>query len=111
MNPGSSFEDQAMVVATRDHPSRTLDGFFQDGAFLKLREVSLQYSFSPALAQRFHGRSLSLVATARNVTKWTTYRGVDPESDFVATTGSDSPSEFQTVAAPSYLIFRLNIGF
>jgi TonB-linked SusC/RagA family outer membrane protein len=111
MNPNASFEDQAMVVATRDHPARTLDGFFQDGSFIKLREVSLQYSFAPSLAQRLRARSLSFVATARNVAKWTDYRGVDPESDFVATTGSDSPSEFQTIAPPSYLIFRFNVGF
>jgi TonB-linked SusC/RagA family outer membrane protein len=111
MNPDASFEDQAMVVATRDHPSRTLDGFFQDGSFVKLREISMQYSFSPQLASRLRARSLSFVATARNVAKWTDYRGVDPESDFVATTGSDAPSEFQTIAPPSYLILRLNLGF
>ena len=111
MNPNSSFEDQAMVVANRDHPSRTLDGFFQDGSFVKLREISLQYTFAPSIAQKLRARNLSLVATARNVAKWTDYRGVDPESDFVATTGSDTPSEFQTIAPPSYLIFRVNFGF
>jgi TonB-linked SusC/RagA family outer membrane protein len=111
MNPDASFEDQAMVVATRDHPSRTLDGFFQDGSFVKLREISLQYSFSPSFANRLRARSLSVVATARNVATWTDYRGVDPESDFVATTGSDAPSEFQTIAPPSFLILRLNLGF
>jgi hypothetical protein len=71
----------------------------------------MQYSFSPQLASRLRARSLSFVATARNVAKWTDYRGVDPESDFVATTGSDAPSEFQTIAPPSYLILRLNLGF
>ena len=111
MNPDASFENQAMVVATRDHPARTLDGFFQDGAFVKLRELSLQYSLSPSFANRLRARSMSLVLTARNVATWTEYRGVDPESDFVATTGSDTPSEFQTIAPPSYLILRLNLGF
>jgi TonB-linked SusC/RagA family outer membrane protein len=111
MNPDASFEDQAMVVATRDHPARTLDGFFQDGSFVKLREISLQYSLSPQLASRLRARNMSIVATARNVAKWTDYRGVDPESDFVSTTGSDTPSEFQTIAPPSYLILRLNLGF
>src|SRR6185503_6266593 len=39
MNPKSSLEEQAMVVATLNHPSKTLDGFFQDGDYVKLREA------------------------------------------------------------------------
>ena len=112
MNPGADFQDQAMVVATRDNPAKTLDGFFQDGAFVKLRELSVSYQLPNTLAQRYaHMRNVTLVGTARNLYTWTKYRGVDPESDYVATTGSDSPSEFQTIAAPTYFIFRINLGF
>ena len=39
------------------------------------------------------------------------YRGTDPESDFTATDGTDAPAEFQTFAAPTYFVFRLNLGF
>lgn len=110
MNPKASFEEQAMVVATRDHPSRTLDGFFQPGAFTRLREITAQYNLPASWAARLAGsRSVGLVFSARNVGLWTKYRGVDPESDFVATTGSDVPSEFQTIAPPSYFIVRVNI--
>lgn len=99
-----------MVVATRDHPSRTLDGFFQPGAFTRLREITAQYNLPASWAARLAGsRSVGLVFSARNVGLWTKYRGVDPESDFVATTGSDVPSEFQTIAPPSYFIVRVNI--
>lgn len=111
MNPQASFEEQAMVVATRDDPTKTLDGFFQSGAFVKLRELSAQVSLPTTLASRIHARSISLVGTARNIHTWTKYRGVDPESDYTATTGGDTPSEFQTLAAPTYFIFRVNLGF
>ena len=37
--------------------------------------------------------------------------GVDPESDFSATDGGDTPSEFQTFAAPMYVILRVNLRF
>lgn len=110
MNPKASFEEQAMVVATRDHPSRTLDGFFQPGAFTRLREVTAQYTLPASWAARLAGsRSVGIVFSARNLGLWTKYRGVDPESDFVSTTGSDTPSEFQTIAPPSYFVFRVNI--
>ncbi len=111
-NPESSFEEQAMVVATRNHPAATLDGFLQDGDFLRLREVTLQYSLSQDMAQRlFRSRGVSLVLTGRNVARWTDYRGVDPENDYNITTGTDNAGgDFQTVGIPSYYILRVNIN-
>jgi TonB-linked SusC/RagA family outer membrane protein len=112
MNPNASFEEQAMVVATRDHPSKTLDGFFQPGSFVKLREISATYTAPEAVVARLRGaRSLSFTASARNVKTWTNYRGVDPETDFTASETSNVPQDFQTVGPPSYFIFRLNVGF
>jgi TonB-linked SusC/RagA family outer membrane protein len=112
MNPNASFEEQAMVVATRDHPSKTLDGFFQPGAFVKLREVSATFTAPESMLGRLRGaRSLSLTASARNLHTWTNYRGVDPETDFTASETSNVPQDFQTVAAPTYFILRLNVGF
>lgn len=112
MNPNASFEEQAMVVATRDHPSKTLDGFFQPGSFVKLREVSATFTAPENLVARLPGaRSLSFTASARNLKTWTKYRGVDPETDFTASETSSTPQDFQTVGPPSYFIFRLNVGF
>jgi TonB-linked SusC/RagA family outer membrane protein len=112
MNPNASFAEQAMVVATRDHPSKTLDGFFQPGSFVKLREISATFTAPESFLTRLRGaRSLSFTASARNVHTWTNYRGVDPETDFTASETSNVPQDFQTVGPPSYFIFRLNVGF
>jgi hypothetical protein len=112
LNPNASFEDQAMNIAANEHPSRSRDGFFQPGAFVRLREASVQYTFSPELAQRLvKARSLSVVLTGRNLGLWTKYRGADPESAFNTTSGTEAPSEFQTVGPPSYFLFRVNLGF
>jgi hypothetical protein len=111
MDPSSTFEDQAMTVATLNDPSQTLDGFFMPGAFIKLRELSVQYTLPARLASALKARTANIVFSARNVTKWTKYRGVDPENDFTASGGGDNPSDFQTFGAPSYFIFRLNLGF
>ncbi|GLC25992.1 SusC/RagA family TonB-linked outer membrane protein [Roseisolibacter agri] len=113
MNPKASFEEQAMVVATRDHPSKTLDGFYQPGAFVKLREVAATFTASPEFARRFvRGRTFSVTASGRNLALWTNYRGADPETDYTASeAGENTPSDFQTVAPPSYFVIRLNVGF
>jgi TonB-linked SusC/RagA family outer membrane protein len=115
MNPAASFEEQAMVVATRDHPSKTLDGFFQPGSFVRLREATVSYRLPETLVSRVgRARSLTLTATARNLVRWTNYRGADPETDFQAseaTQGANVPQDFQTVAPPSYFVLRVNVGF
>ena len=112
LNLNAEFVDQATNIAANEHPARTLDGFLQSGAFVRLREVSAQWTVSSSLAKRLvRGRSLSLVVSARNLKLWTKYRGTDPESGFNTTNGTDAPSEFQTVGPPSYFITRINIGF
>ena len=112
MNPNASFEEQAMVVAHLNHPTRTLDGFFQPGAFWKLREVTLRYTVAPRyLAWARGAKSADLVLTGRNLGTWTKYRGVDPENDFQVTDGGDVPSDFQTLGPASYYILRISLGF
>ncbi len=111
-NLDAELVDQATNIAANEAPQRTLDGFLQDGGFVRLREASLEYTFSPALAARLlKARSLSVVLSGRNLRLWTKYRGVDPESGFNTTSGTDAPSEFQTIAPPSYFIFRFNLGY
>lgn len=111
VNPAASFEEQAMVVATLDHPSKTLDGFFQSGAFVRFRELSATYTAGSRVAKLARARSASITLTARNLGRYTKYRGVDPETDRNASVDSDSPDEFQTIAPPSFFVLRFNFGY
>ena len=111
-NLKAEFVDQATNIAASETPQRTLDGFLQDGGFVRLREASLEYTLSPTLASRLlKARSLSVVLSGRNLRLWTKYRGTDPESGFNTTSGTEAPQEFQTIAPPSYFIFRINLGY
>jgi len=112
MNPNASFEEQAMVVASRDHPSRSIAGYIQPGDYLRFRELAITYTLPTEIVNRL-GRlsAVSLNLSARNIAHWTRYRGVDPETDRSAGDANDTPDEFQTLGPPSYLIFRVNIGF
>ena len=111
-NLKADFYDQATNIAANEHAARTLDGFLQDGGFVRLREASVEYTLPTTLASRlFKARSLSMVISGRNLGVWTKYRGVDPETGFNTTSGTEAPQEFQTIAPPSYFIFRLNVGY
>ncbi|MHB1298547.1 MAG: TonB-dependent receptor domain-containing protein, partial [Gemmatimonadaceae bacterium] len=110
-NPNASFEDQAMVVAALNHPARTNAGYMQPGAFTRLREISASYQLPASITSLVRSRDASVTFAARNVARWSKYRGVDPENDYTVTDGGDLPSDFQTFGSPSYYILRLNIGF
>jgi len=108
----ADFIDQAANIAANEHSARTLDGYLQPGAFVRLREMSVQYTVAPALASKLmRAKSLNIVLTGRNLFLSTKYRGTDPESGFNTTSGTEAPSEFQTVGPPSYFIFRVNVGY
>lgn len=111
MNPYAPLEVQAVTTAALEHPAKTNAGYFEDGAFVRFRELSAQYTFADETAARFFkARSANVVLSARNLKKWTKYRGVDPESDFTGAAG-DTPSEFQTLGPASYFTFRVNVVF
>jgi len=110
-NPNASFEEQAMVVAAIYAPQKTLDGYMQPGAFVKWRELSATLELPPQMFSRLGARNASLVFAGRNLHLWTRYRGTDPESDYTATSGNDTPNEFQTFAAPTIYQLRINLGF
>ena len=111
MNPDATLAEKAATTAALEHPARTNAGYFQDGEFVRWRELSLQYNFSGQNAMRLlRARGANVVAAMRNVKLWTAYRGVDPESDFTGSTG-DAPSEFQTLGPPTYFTFRINLTY
>ena len=106
----ASLFEQARTVMVREHPSRSVAGFFEDGDFLRFRELALTFTPDQDWAARvFRGRSITATLAARNLgILWTKYTGVDPES--FGTTG-DAPSSFQAFGPPTYYTFRLTLGF
>ncbi len=58
------------------------EAFMEDGSYVKLREVSLSYTFP----LRYWGmQSATVSVTGRNLAIWTNYTGVDPETNLGGT--------------------------
>jgi TonB-linked SusC/RagA family outer membrane protein len=56
--------------------------YIQDGSYLKLREVNLSYNLPDGLTATLFGRGIRyarLSLTGRNLLRFTSYRGLDPE--------------------------------
>mgnify|MGYP003287088781 CR=1 FL=1 len=50
-------------------------------SLLKLRELSLAYTFNQPWVQRAGFSTIDLRLAGRNLAMWTDYRGLDPESN------------------------------
>lgn len=65
----------------------------EDGSFVRLREVSLTYTATSAIAAKVGAKDLSVTLSGRNLFLWTNYLGTDPEVNAIGRTdggGRDS---------------------
>jgi TonB-linked SusC/RagA family outer membrane protein len=101
--------DQARNVASSSASNpTTVMGYIENGQFWKLREVSAALTLPDRLAQRIRARDAQLVFSARNLHTWTSYTGVDPESNYGT---GDVQTDFSTLAPRTSLNLRLNLHF
>lgn len=68
---------------------------YVDGSFVKLRNVTLAYTFPSNIASKLKMQNLRIYMSAQNPITWTKYKGLDPEfvtNSTTGETGMDSPS-------------------
>lgn len=81
----------------------------EDGSYLRLKTVSLGYTFNPDLVNRLKIKSLRVYASAQNLLTWTNYSGYDPEVAVMysaLTPGFD----YSSYPRPKTVVFGLNIS-
>jgi hypothetical protein len=75
-------DPEGTAYRTGLHTFQAFYGNWQDGSFVKLREITLSYELPTAFRQRLFGsltRGMRAELSGRNLLTWTDYRGVDPE--------------------------------
>jgi len=123
VDENSSLWLQARGVGVTKARAINLAPFFEDGSFVRLRELSLTYLL-PSYVMRFaRGRDIRLTGAVRNLALWTHYTGPDPEVSSPGGGGfgnqfgtglpyanDDLRSSFGAIPLARYWILRLNIG-
>jgi hypothetical protein len=51
--PRCDLDEKATTTAALEHPARTNAGYFQDGEFVRWREISAQYNLTESMARIF----------------------------------------------------------
>jgi hypothetical protein len=87
-------------AGTRIPAAQVMEAYFEDGDFVRLREVSVLYSIPTSLSQRLRVRNATIALGGRNLALWTDYTGFDPEAI------SNNASE-DTAAFGQYEFFNL----
>ena len=86
------------------------EGFIQDGSWVRLRDLSLSYSFGKDMLDGTPIGSLNLGFTGRNLWLWTNYTGIDPETSLTGANNAQGLDYFNMPNTRSY-IFNLGITF
>ncbi|HEX5408523.1 MAG TPA: SusC/RagA family TonB-linked outer membrane protein [Gemmatimonadaceae bacterium] len=84
-----------------------------NSGFAKLREISASYSLPETFASRLHASAASITVAGRNLHTWTSYKGLEPEAQFLGSGSRGSGSAWEQTALPilSSFVATLNITF
>jgi len=87
--------------------------FVEDGSFLRLRNITIGYTFPQKWTDRMRIKSLRLYATVQNAHVFTKYRGYDPEvsSTAGANTGLVYGFDYGSYPQPRVFTGGLNLTF
>jgi len=118
-DPSMSLERQARAVATNYGTTvngtkyTTAWGYWENGQYWRLRELSATVQVPARLATRMRARDANVTFGARNVHVWSKYTGVDPEANYTSgnTGTNDVPADFLTQPPKSYFTVRLNLHY
>jgi hypothetical protein len=74
--------------------------FLYDASFLRLKSLSLGYSFNKQVCNKLHLSNLRIYVSGNNLWTFTNYKGWDPE--VVRNTSASDPDSNVSFASPSF---------
>ncbi len=105
-NPGGT-----MPRATNAPVSQVADIYIEDGSCVKLKNLTLGYTFSKGLVSKIHARQIRLYVTAQNIWTWTKYTGLDPEVNFFDTDNTKQGIDYGSYPSTKSFLAGLSITF
>lgn len=105
--PKLSYGDDGLVLQTGNLNSR----FLENGSFLRAQNISLGYTFKPALLQKLQINNLRVFAQVQNAFVITDYSGLDPELSANTTSNLAPGVDYNTNPVPRTYTIGLNLGF
>ncbi len=88
----------------------TPEQFIEDGGYVKLREITLGYTFDDPWVQRSLGfNSIEVRVAGRNLYTWTKYTGYDPETNLGGSVQSSRGLDYFNMPQTRSFVFSLTL--
>lgn len=85
--------------------------FVEDGSFIRLKSLTLNYTFNPKLIKSLGLSKLNVYGTVNNLFTLTKYRGYDPELSWTGSNAAQLGIDMGTYPQSRTFIFGLNLTF
>jgi TonB-linked SusC/RagA family outer membrane protein len=85
--------------------------YIEDGSYVKLREIALQFTLPAGIVSRFGAENASLRLAGRNLKTWTDYSGLDPETNTFSASTVSRGVDFATTPIPRQFIIGLSFNY
>jgi len=87
------------------------DPCIEDGGYVKLREISLGYTFDqPWVARSLNMSSVEIRIAGRNLKTWTHYTGLDPETTVGGATSRVGGTDYFNLPLTRSFVFTVNLN-
>lgn len=90
---------------------RVSSRFIEDGSYLRIKNLTLGYTFSENLVNRLNVSSLRIYVTSQNLFTFTNYSGLDPEVNYRGDDNTVIGTDFFTYPAARSINFGINLKF
>jgi hypothetical protein len=94
--------------ATNSPVPQVIDKYIEDGSYVKLKNISLGYSFGNNVISKLRAKQLRIYVSAQNLVTWTKYTGLDPEVNFYDSDNTKQGIDYGVY--PSYRTFLAGIN-
>jgi TonB-linked SusC/RagA family outer membrane protein len=90
---------------------RVSSRFIEDGSYLRIKNLTLGYTFSQKLISKLRLQSLRIYFTTQNLLTLTNYSGLDPEVNYLGDDNTVIGTDFFTYPQSRSFNFGLNLKF
>lgn len=84
--------------------------FVEDASYIRLKNLSLGYTFPQELVSKLKIRNLRIYASGTNIWTWTNYSGADPEVNSLDGSTTAQGLDLYTFPQVRTILFGLNLG-
>jgi len=105
-NPNGS-----MPKATNAPVTQVTDRYVEDASYIKLKNISLGYTFAGSVLSKIHATKLRVYVSAQNLFTITKYKGFDPEASYYDIDNTKAGIDYGIYPSAKTFLAGLNVTF